>query len=105
MFLAATDPAAIGDKACSVAGSGAIGCTTDLFAKNGFVFNAINAVLLVAGAIAVLMVIIGGLRYVLSGGDSAGLKSAKDTILYALIGLAITLLSFGIVSFIVSKLG
>ena len=105
-FAANTDPANIGKTACSVAGSGAIGCGgTSLLAQGGFVANAINTVLIIVGALSVIMVIVGGLRYTLSGGDSAGLKSAKDTIMYALIGLAITLLSFAIVSFVINKLG
>lgn len=95
----------IGDRACYIAGSGAIGCGTGLFAAGGFVTNAINTVIMIIGALSVIMIIIGGLRYVLSGGDAAGLKSAKDTILYALVGLAISLLSFAIVSFVISRLG
>ena len=105
LFAATGDPSEIGKAACGVA-SGAVGCgSTGLLAPDGFVFSAIKTVLIVAGAISVLMVIIGGLRYTLSGGDSAGIKSAKDTIIYALIGLAISLLAFFIVSFIVNKIG
>lgn len=100
-FLAAASD--IGTKACSVSPD-AIGCGTSIFAKDGFVFNAINTVIMIIGALSVIMIIIGGLRYVLSGGDAAGLKSAKDTILYALVGLAVALLSFTLVSFVISKL-
>lgn len=103
-LFAAADPAQIGKSACSVAGSGAIGCGTSILAANGFVFNTINTVIMIAGAVSVVMVIIGGLRYTLSGGDSAGLKSAKDTILYALIGLAISILAFVIVGFVIGRL-
>ena len=95
----------VGDRACYIAGSGAIGCGKGLLEKGGFVNNAINTALLIIGALSVIMIIIGGLRYVLSGGDAAGLKSAKDTILYSLIGLVVALLSFAIVGFIINRVG
>lgn len=62
-----------------------------------------NALVFVIGAIAVIMVIVGGLRYVLSNGDAAGLKSAKDTILYALVGVAVSLLAYALVQFVISR--
>jgi len=102
--LLATSASDIGKTACSVA-QDAIGCgSTGLLAADGFVFNTIKMVIVIIGALSVIMVIIGGLRYTLSGGDSAGLKSAKDTIVYALVGLAVSLLSFTIVSFVISRL-
>lgn len=94
----------LGDKACTVSPD-AIGCKTSIFASNGFVFNAINIALVILGVVSVLMIIIGGFRYVLSGGDQAGIKSAKDTIMYAIIGLIVALLSFAIVSFVAGKIG
>ena len=61
----------------------------------------INLLLFIIGAIAVIMVIIGGLRYVLSGGDANAVTSAKNTILYAIVGLAIAILAYAIVNFVV----
>lgn len=104
-LLAATTASDIGTKACDVAGSGAIGCSTGLLASGGFVNSAINTVIFIIGALSVIMIIVGGLRYVLSGGDAAGLKSAKETIIYALVGLVIALLSFGIVGFVITRVG
>lgn len=104
--LLASTATEIGDKACYIAGSGAIGCgEKSLLAPGGFVNTAINTVIFIVGALSVIMVIIGGLRYVLSGGDAAGLKSAKETIIYALVGLVVALLSFAIVSFIINRVG
>lgn len=105
LSMLATTASEIGDKACRNAGAGAIGCGTGILEKGGFVNNAINAALFIIGALSVIMVIIGGLRYVLSGGDSAGLKSAKDTILYALVGLVVALLSFALVGFVINRVG
>lgn len=57
----------------------------------------------VVGAVAVVMVIFGGFRYVTSGGDNAKVTSAKNTILYALIGLIVVALSQVIVIFVFNK--
>src|SRR5258708_29628057 len=54
---------------------------------DGSVFQTVTSILLfVIGAIAVIMLIIGGIRYVVSQGDQAAITSAKNTILYAIIG-------------------
>ncbi|HET7630578.1 MAG TPA: hypothetical protein VFK03_04355 [Candidatus Saccharimonadales bacterium] len=63
----------------------------------------INVLLFIIGLIAVLMIIIGGLRYVVSGGDSSATKGAKDTILYAVIGLIVAIMAYGIINFVVTK--
>jgi hypothetical protein len=54
----------------------------------------------VIAAVAVLIVVIGGLRYILANGDSNKMSQAKSTILYAVIGLAISLSAFVIVTFV-----
>ncbi len=58
----------------------------------------------IVGAIAVFMVIIGGLKFITSGGDPAKTASAKDTILYAAIGLVVVALAQFIVRFVLNKL-
>lgn len=65
--------------------------------------NIINILLFVIGLIAVLMIIIGGIRYVVSGGDQSAITGAKNTILYAVVGLVVAMLAFAIVNFVVSK--
>jgi len=56
-----------------------------------------------AGGIALVIVTLAGLKYVLSSGDPQSINKAKDTILYALIGLIISVLAFSIVSFTIGK--
>lgn len=58
---------------------------------------------IIVGVAAVIMIIIGGLRYVTSGGDSAAVNSAKNTILYAVIGLVVAALAQLIVQFVLNK--
>lgn len=60
----------------------------------------ISILMFILGAIAVVMIIIGGIRYTTSNGDSASIKSAKDTILYSVIGLIVAILSYAIVNFV-----
>ncbi len=66
--------------------------------------NILTAIISVAGIVAVIFVIIGGVMYMTSAGDTGKLKKAKDTILYALIGLVICVLSFAIVNFTVNSI-
>lgn len=74
------------------------GCPEDLFV----VFkNISNVVLGVVGIIAVIMLVIGGIRYMVSGGDSKKITDAKNTVLYAIIGLVICLLSAVIVNTVI----
>ena len=61
----------------------------------------INVLLFIIGAVAVIMIIIGGIKYVLSNGDSSQITSAKNTIMYAVIGLIVALLAYAIVNFVV----
>ena len=67
------------------------------------VASVINIASLVVGAIAVIMVIIGGMKYVTSQGDSNGTTSAKNTVLYAVVGLIIVALAQIMVRFVVNR--
>lgn len=76
----------------------------DLFAPGGLFQTITNVLLFLVGAIAVIMLIIGGIRYVVSGGDQNSVTSAKNTILYAIVGIIVALLAFGIVNFVIAQL-
>jgi len=65
--------------------------------------DVINILSFVVGVVAVIMVIIGGLRYITSGGDSNSTSAAKNTILYAVIGLVIVAMAQVIVRFVLSR--
>lgn len=66
--------------------------------------NIVNAIIYIIGILAVLMIIIGALRMVLSGGNPAAVKSARETVLYAVVGLIIAIAAYGIVRFVFDKL-
>jgi hypothetical protein len=62
-----------------------------------------NVLLFIIGAISVIMLIIGGIRYVISGGDSSAVTAAKNTILYAVVGIIVALLAYALVNFVLNS--
>ena len=79
------------------------GMHTELIGDNGVFSRITNTVLLIVGLISVIMLVYGGLRYILSGGDSKKVTDAKNTILYAIIGLIISMLAYAIVHFVLNS--
>ncbi len=71
---------------------------------NNIIKQVVNIFSLVVGVVAVIMIIVGGLKYITSGGDSSSVSSAKNTILYAIIGLVIVALAQFIVRFVFARL-
>src|SRR5690606_7062620 len=70
---------------------------------NGIVDLIVDTFSWIVGIISVIMIIYGGLRYITSGGDSSKVTSAKNTIVYAIIGLVIVALAQFIVNFVVAR--
>ena len=78
---------------------------SNLFDGEDAVFKVIvNVLLFIIGAVAVIMLIIGGIRYVVSGGDQAQVTGAKNTILYAIIGIVVAVLAYAVVNFVLTSL-
>lgn len=63
----------------------------------------INILLYVLGIIAVIMIIIGGIRFTTSDGDPAGVKSARNTIIYAVVGLVVAIMAYAIVNLVLGR--
>ena len=63
----------------------------------------INIFSVIVGIVAVIMIIWGGFKYITSGGDSGNITSAKNTIIYAIIGLIIVALAQFLVKFVLDK--
>jgi len=82
----------------------AAGCNNNNDALPSIIINILNAIIAVAGLVAVIFVIVGGFNYITSSGDAGKAKKAKDTILYAVIGLIICVLAFAIVNFVISDI-
>lgn len=77
---------------------------TTLFGDDGVITLVINTLLTLVGVVSVIMLIIGGIRYIISSGDQNAVTTAKNTILYAIIGLIIALLSYAAIGFITESL-
>ena len=63
-----------------------------------------NIVFAIFGITAVLIIVIAGFQYILSQGDSQKVARAKDTIIYAVVGLIITMISYSIVTFVIDRI-
>lgn len=81
--------------------SEATGSDTDLMSTLNTIINVIIGVI---GFVAVVVIILGGVQYTTSAGAADKVKTAKDTIMYGIIGLVIALLAFAIVNFILSSI-
>jgi hypothetical protein len=80
------------------------GQPTELFGAGGVINTITNVLLFVVGALSVIMIIIGGLRYVISGGNATSVTAARNTILYAIVGLVIAFLAFAAINFVLINL-
>lgn len=79
-------------------------CPTDLFGDTGAFRKITDMILYIVGVIAVIMLIIGGVRYVVSGGDAKKVTDAKNTVLYAIIGMVLAVFAYAIVHFVITSL-
>lgn len=80
------------------------GMPENLVGPDGVFTQITNTVLYVVGAISVLMLVWGGFRYIISGGDSKKVTDAKNTILYAILGLVIAFFAYAIVNFVLNTI-
>ncbi len=82
------------------------GQPTELFDGGAAIVpRVINLMLFIVGVLAVIMLIWGGIRYVISGGDATKVKDAKNTILYAIVGLIVAILGYAVVNWVISIVG
>lgn len=70
----------------------------------GIFTKIVNIMLFLVGAIAVIMLIVGGIRYVTSGGAQDQVTAAKNTIMYAIVGIVVAVLAYAVVNFVVNGL-
>ena len=78
-----------------------------LFSANGLlgvILNLFNLASYAAGIVSVIFVIVGGITYIISGGNEKAIVRAKSTILWAIIGLIISISAVAITTFIISSL-
>lgn len=72
---------------------------------NSLVKTVVNTILYVVGILSVIMLIWGGINYTTSAGDSNKVTTAKNTIIYAVIGLIVAIFAYAIVNYVLANLG
>jgi cytochrome bd-type quinol oxidase subunit 2 len=82
-------------------------CNEELDTGSGRIQNIVTTIVnifsIVVGIVAVIMIVVGGFKYITSGGDSGNITSAKNTIVYAVIGLVIVALAQFLVQFVLKQ--
>ncbi|MCL2280469.1 pilin [Candidatus Saccharibacteria bacterium] len=82
------------------------GQPTDLFSGgDALIPRLINLMLFIVGILAIVFLIFGGIRYVISGGDKSKVDAAKNTILYAIVGLVVAILGYAVVNWVIGVVG
>lgn len=91
--------------ACDINESSAL-CATEKRSNNegdGYSYvvkNVVNILLYIVGAAAVIVIIISGIRYVVSGGNSNQVQAAKLSLIYAVVGLLVAIIAYSIVNYV-----
>lgn len=94
------------DQACQGVALTGGSCDANAEGSLGTVVSTIvNILSIIVGAVSVIMIIIGGLRYITSGGDAQKTAGAKNTILYAVVGLVIVIFAQVIVAYVLNNVG
>ena len=99
---AVEDPCSIG--ALDETQKEALGCNGDGSKVMTTANNVINTAIALIGVVAVIGLILGGIQYVKSAGDVGKTAQAKNTIIWSIIGLIVTLLAFAVVNFVLKSL-
>ena len=86
-----------GTNNCQEGGIGGSGGILEIARK------AVNLLSIIVGVVAVIMIVFGGFKYITSGGDSNNVSSAKNTLIYDIVGLVIVALAQVIVRFVLSN--
>lgn len=104
-FQACQDPAISNAPICQGASGpkDPVSTASSLYGPDGIITKIVKLLSQVIGFVAVIMIMFGGLKYVMSQGDPANTKTAKDTILYAVIGLVVAIVGQSIVALVLNK--
>jgi hypothetical protein len=102
---------AVSANAASVIADQCAGVTDSAVCKdqnnkpNDLIAKIVNTLLFIVGGLSVITIIVGGIFYTTSNGDSGRVTMAKNTITYAIVGLVVSFLAFAIVNFVIAKFG
>jgi len=85
---------------CTTQNEGTAVCKNKGDTANSLIKTIVNTLLFVVGALSVIMIIVAGIFYVTSTGDSGKVARAKNTLMYAVIGLVVSFLAYAIVNWV-----
>jgi heme/copper-type cytochrome/quinol oxidase subunit 2 len=104
--FAATNP--FGDTCAIGAGRNSAVCQRSggdpVTTNDGVIHRVTQLLAIIAGVIAVIVIVVGGIRYIASGGDAEQVSRAKRTIIWAVVGLAVIVSGQTIINFIISRI-
>ena len=98
--------AANGINICSDGNENSVYCqnkNTGETQVNGIIKTIVEVLLTAVGAISIIMIVIGGIMFALSSGDAQKAAKARNTVLYAVVGLAVSLFASAIVNFVFNR--
>lgn len=101
--VSALDPSDPLAEACKLEEKSAA-CDASKDNANDLINRLVNTLLFVVGSLAVIMIIVGGIMYATSAGDSGRITKAKNTIMYSIVGLIVSFLAYAIVNWVVKVL-
>lgn len=105
-FADCNDPSAAANQTVTngAACAAPTGASGTLFGDGSIFTKIVNVLLFIIGAVAVIMLIVGGIRYTVSGGKSDEVTAAKNTILYAIVGIVVAFLAYAVVNWVLTSL-
>lgn len=92
---------------CTGSNSTSAACSTGgdpITGPGGAIAKVTTLIAYISGIAAIIVIIVGGVMYVLSNGDSSKVQAARDTVLYAVIGLVVVILARTIIVFVIGKI-
>lgn len=102
---ACNDPAVSGGSSvCQDKNTSQTNTSNSIFGPDGIVGKVLQIIVFLTGIASVIMIMLAGFTYITGSGDPNTLSAAKKTILYACIGLVVTIFAQGIVSLVINKL-
>lgn len=88
------------DSICTGANASSEVCQSKNDSANKLIGNIVNTLLFIVGILSVVMVIWGGIRYTTSAGNASSVTAAKNTIVYAIVGLVVAFLAYAVVNWV-----
>ncbi|NCQ54285.1 hypothetical protein COV88_03165 [Candidatus Saccharibacteria bacterium CG11_big_fil_rev_8_21_14_0_20_41_19] len=90
-------------QTCEDGSTSAVCTSTKTDNLSTYIKTIVNVLLFVLGTVSVITIIVSGIRYTTSHGEAKAVQAAKDTLMYAVIGLIVAIMSYAVVNFVVAQ--